>query len=184
MSTSWILLSALVFCLALIAFLYNALIRKKYLMQEGWSGVDVQLKRRTDLIPNLVEIVKGYAAHEKHVFEEVARLRAEATKSTSPFERGHTESLLTTALGQLLAIVENYPELKADKNFLDLQQTLSEIEEQIQFARRYYNATVREYNIAVQSFPNNIVASLFRFQSAAFFELENAADRAVPTVAV
>ncbi|NCC03109.1 MAG: LemA family protein [Proteobacteria bacterium] len=184
MSTSWILFSALLLCLAIVAFLYNNLIRKKYLMQEGWSGVDVQLKRRTDLIPNLVEVVKGYATHEKGVFEEVARLRAEATKASSPFERGHTESLLTTALGQLLAIVENYPELKADKNFLDLQQTLSEIEEQIQFARRYYNATVRDYNIAAQSFPSNIVASLFRFQPAAFFELKNEADRAVPSVEV
>ncbi len=162
--------------------LYNGLVRKRNMVEEGWSGIEVQLKRRANLIPNLVETVKGYAGHEKDVLEKVTELRGQSLKGGPPAQRGPVESALGGALGRLLAVAEAYPDLKANQNFLGLQDSLAEVEEQIQLARRYYNGSVRDLNIQVQSFPGNLVASRFGFKEAEFFELENEADRAVPEV--
>lgn len=163
--------------------LYNGLVRMRNMVEEAWSGIDVQLKRRTDLIPNLVSTVKGYAAHEKGTLEEVIRLRGLAQNAHGVGETAQAQGLLGAALGKLFALAENYPDLKANANFAQLQASLGEIEEQIQLARRYYNGAVRNLNIAVESFPSNLVAGRFGFEKAEFFELENVSERAVPTVA-
>jgi len=163
--------------------LYNGLVRMRSMVEEAWSGIDVQLKRRTDLIPNLVSTVKGYAAHEKGTLEEVIRLRGLAQSAHGVGETAQAQGLLGAALGKLFALAENYPDLKANANFAQLQASLGEIEEQIQLARRYYNGAVRNLNIAVESFPSNLVAGRFGFVKAEFFELENVSERAVPTVA-
>lgn len=165
-----------------VILLYNSLVRMRNMVQEAWSGIDVQLKRRTDLIPNLVSTVKGYAAHEKGTLEEVIRLRGLAQNAHGVGETAQAQGLLGAALGKLFALAENYPDLKANANFAQLQATLGEIEEQIQLARRYYNGAVRNLNIAVESFPSNLVAGRFGFVKAEFFELESAAERAVPSV--
>jgi len=178
-----LILLALILGLAgwLIA-IYNGLVRKRNLVREGWSGIDVQLKRRNDLIPNLVKTVKGYAVHEKEALENVTQLRAKSMQTQEPAEKGRVEAMLSGALGRLLAVAENYPDLKASQNFMELQAALAEIEEQIQFARRYYNGAVRDLNIAVESFPSNLVAGAFGFKQAEFFELEDPSERAVPKV--
>ena len=162
--------------------IYNSLVRMRNMVEEAWSGIDVQLKRRTDLVPNLVSTVKGYAAHEKGTLEEVIRLRNMAQSAQGVNETAQAQGLLGQALGRLFALAESYPDLKANANFAQLQATLGEIEEQIQLARRYYNGAVRNLNIAVESFPSNLVAGRFGFAKAEFFELESAAERAVPTV--
>lgn len=162
--------------------LYNGLVRMRNMVEEAWSGIDVQLKRRTDLIPNLVSTVKGYAAHEKGTLEEVIRLRGLAQNAHGVGETAQAQGLLGAALGKLFALAENYPDLKANANFAQLQASLGEIEEQIQLARRYYNGAVRNLNIAVESFPSNLIAGRFGFVKAEFFELENIAERAVPAV--
>ena len=161
---------------------YNGLVRMRNMVEEAWSGIDVQLKRRTDLVPNLVSTVKGYAAHEKGTLEEVIRLRNLAQNAQGVGETAQAQGLLGAALGKLFALAENYPDLKANANFAQLQASLGEIEEQIQLARRYYNGAVRNLNIAVESFPSNLIAGRFGFSKAEFFELENAAERAVPSV--
>ncbi|NCC93471.1 MAG: LemA family protein [Opitutae bacterium] len=162
---------------------YNGLVRKRNMVEEAWSGIDVQLKRRTDLIPNLVSTVKGYAAHEKGTLEEVVRLRNLAQNAHGVGETAQAQGLLGAALGKLIALAESYPDLKANANFAQLQATLGEIEDQIQLSRRYYNGAARDLNIAVESFPSNLIAGRFGFAKAEFFELESAAERAVPTVA-
>ncbi len=162
---------------------YNGLVRKRNMVEEAWSGIDVQLKRRTDLIPNLVSTVKGYAAHEKGTLEEVVRLRNLAQNAHGVGETAQAQGLLGAALGKLIALAESYPDLKANANFAQLQATLGEIEDQIQLSRRYYNGAARDLNIAVESFPSNLIASRFGFTKAEFFELESAAERAVPVVA-
>ncbi len=161
---------------------YNGLVRKRNMVGEAWSGIDVQLKRRTDLIPNLVSTVKGYAAHEKGTLEEVVRLRNMAQNAHGVGETAQAQGLLGAALGKLIALAESYPDLKANTNFAQLQATLGEIEDQIQLSRRYYNGAARDLNIAVESFPSNLIAGRFGFTKAEFFELENAAERAVPVV--
>lgn len=161
---------------------YNGLVRKRNMVEEAWSGIDVQLKRRTDLIPNLVSTVKGYAAHEKGTLEEVVRLRNLAQNAHGVGETAQAQGLLGAALGKLIALAESYPDLKANANFAQLQATLGEIEDQIQLSRRYYNGAARDLNIAVESFPSNLIASRFGFTKAEFFELESAAERAVPVV--
>lgn len=163
--------------------LYNGLVRKRNTVEEAWSGIDVQLKRRTDLIPNLVSTVKGYAAHEQGTLEDVVHLRGQAQQVQGVGETAHTHELLGVALGKLFALAENYPDLKANTTFLQLQSALQEIEEQVQLARRYYNGAVRELNIAIEAFPSNLIAQRFGFTKAEFFELENAAERSVPKVA-
>lgn len=162
--------------------IYNRLVKNKSLVEEGWSGIDVQLKRRANLIPNLLETVKGYASHEQEILENVTKFRNQSMGATAPAEQGIAEGLLGAALGRLFAVVENYPDLKADQNFTNLHRALDEIEDEIQMARRYYNGTVRDTNIAIESFPSNLVANYFQFQKADFFEIPDEADRAVPKV--
>ena len=163
---------------------YNALVRLRQMVREAWSGIDVQLKRRADLIPNLIETVKGYAAHERGTLEEVTQLRARAQgmPSDDVAGRAQVEGMLSQALGRLFAVAEAYPDLKANQNFAQLQATLETLEGEIQMSRRYYNGAARDLNIKVESFPSNLVAGVFGFSKADFFEIENPADRAVPQV--
>lgn len=180
----WIILGVLAVVAVWAVGLYNRLVRLKQLVEEGWSGIAVQLKRRADLIPNLLETVKGYAGHEKALFERVTELRAraQAVGDEHPAERAKVEGALGRALANVLAVAENYPDLKADANFREFQTSLSTIEDEIQMSRRYYNGTVRNNNTAVQQFPSNIVANAFGFSTAEYFELDDPADRAVPEV--
>ena len=165
-------------------FAFNRLIREKNLMREAWSGIDVQLRRRHNLIPNLVEIVKGYGSHERNLFEDITRLRTESIelKPENVKARENSENALSQRLQSLLAVVEAYPSLKADVNYLELQRQLVEVEDQLQYARRYYNGTVRNYNIRVESFPGNLVAGVFEFVPAEFFQIRTATERATPEV--
>ncbi len=161
---------------------YNRLVQARQMAQEGLSGIDVQLKRRADLIPNLIEAVKGYMGHERGVLEKVTELRAKSLQGGTLAEKGQVEGMLSRALGNLFAVAENYPDLKASQNFIELQKALSDTEEQIQLSRRYYNGAVRNLNILVDSFPSNIIARMFGFTAMEYFELEDQADRAVPKV--
>ena len=162
--------------------IYNGLVQLKVRTDNAWSDIDIQLKRRHDLIPNLVETVKGYAAHEKGTFENVARYRSAAMAATSAEDRAQAEGQLTQALRGLLAVAENYPDLKANVQFQSLQQSLAELEDAIQNSRRYYNAVVRDLNTKIQSFPSNLIAGTFNFQQRQFFEIADATERAVPSV--
>src|SRR5579871_1586275 len=153
--------------------LYNGLVQLRVRADSAWSDIDVQLKRRHDLIPNLVETVKGYAAHEKGTFENIAKFRSQAMQATGPADKAVAEGQLTGALKSLFAVAENYPQLQASQQFTSLQTSLSSIEDNIQNARRYYNAVVRDYNTRVQSFPTNLLAGMFGFQSRQFFEMES-----------
>lgn len=166
----------------LVIVLYNRLVRLRNMVEEGWSGIDVQLKRRANLIPNLVETVKGYMGHERELLQQVTELRAQSMHAGDRGAKQRAENALTGGLARLFAVAENYPDLKANQNFQDLQGQLAEIEDQIQLARRYYNGTVRNLNIAVESFPGNLVADRFGFQPAEFFEIDDPADRSVPKV--
>lgn len=159
---------------------YNRLVRLRNMVQEGWSGIAVQLKRRADLIPNLVETVTGYLSHEQKVLREVTTLRSQSLTAGGTAEKGRVEGLLSKALGNLFAVAESYPDLKANQNFLELQGRLAELEEQIQLARRYFNGAVRNLNIQVESFPSNLVARLFGFEAREYFELTSPEDRTVP----
>jgi LemA protein len=179
----WIIAAVLAAIALYAIFVFNRLIRLRNLAREGWSGIDVQLKRRSDLVPNLVATVQAYAAHERAVFEEVTKSRQSSIAADDVARRASAESALQGALGRLFAVAEAYPELKADKNFLALQQQLAEIEDQLQMARRYYNGTVRNLNISIQSFPDNLVAGMLGFRELPFFELEDRAHAATPTVA-
>ena len=160
--------------------LYNKLVRNKNMVAEGWSGIEVQLKRRSNLIPNLIETVKGYMAHEAGLLSEIVELRSRSKQTGSVAEKSRIESALTRSLGNLLALAEAYPDLKASQNFLDLQDDLSQIESEIQMARRYYNGTVRNLNISIESFPSNLIAERFKYKKADFFEIEDATEREVP----
>jgi len=150
--------------------------------EEAWSDIDVQLKRRTDLVPNVVETVKGYAAHERTTLDQVVRARGAAVSAQTPEARAQAENQLTGALRQLFALAESYPDLKANENFRDLQSSLGQIEETIQSSRRYYNAVVRDLNTAIDSFPSNQIALFFRFVKREYFELDRPEDRQVPRV--
>ncbi len=152
---------------------YNGLIRLKNRVDEAWSDIDVQLKRRYDLIPNLVNTVKGYAAHESQVFEKVTEARAKALSAGTVGEKQQAENMLTGALKSVFAVAENYPELKANQNFLELQRELSDTENKIQAARRFYNGNVRDFNTKIQVFPNNLIAGSLNFKSREFFEAES-----------
>ncbi|MEI2297805.1 LemA family protein [Ensifer sp. MJa1] len=167
-----------------LVFVYNGLVKARQIAEEAWSGIDVQLKRRADLIPNLIETVKGYAAHEKSTLEEVIamRNRAQAVPSGDVEGRAQAEGALSQALGKLFALAEAYPDLKANENFAELQRSLETIEGEIQMSRRYYNGAARDLNVKVESFPSNLIASAFRFVKAGYFEITNEADRAVPQV--
>jgi LemA protein len=157
--------------------MYNGLIRLRVRADASWSDIDVQLKRRHDLIPNLVETVKGYAAHEKGTFENIAKYRSAAMSATSPADRAAAEGQLTQALRGLLAVAENYPQLRASEEFTALQGQLTQTEDNIQNARRYYNAVVRDFNTKLQTFPTNVFGSMLGFQPRQYFELETPADR-------
>ena len=167
---------------AYLVWAYNALVKNKNLVEEGWSGIDVQLRRRADLIPNLIETVKGYAAHEDKLFHDIAELRAKSISGGSVAEQSAVGQAMSQALGKLFAVAEAYPQLKADANFRDLQDKLAGIEDEIQLSRRYYNGAVRNLNTMIESFPTNIIASQFKFEKAEFFEIGDAAAREVPKV--
>jgi LemA protein len=180
----WIILGIVVVVIGYGIMAYNNLVRQRQLTQEGWSGIDVQLKRRTDLIPNLMEAVKGYMSHERETLQAVteARAAAQAAQNSTPEQRAKAEGLLSGALGRLFAVAEAYPDLKASQNFMQFQGEISNTENEIQLSRRYYNGTARDLNTAVESFPSNVIANFFRFEKVQFFEMENPADRAVPQV--
>ncbi|MCA9373535.1 MAG: LemA family protein [Candidatus Gracilibacteria bacterium] len=169
--TTIVIIVALVVIGGFVIGVYNNLITLKNKVDEGWADIDTQLKRRYDLIPNMVETVKGYAKHEKETLENVTKARNVAMGATDPAAKAEAENMLSGALKTLFAVAENYPQLKADKNFLELQTTLKEIEEHIQLSRRYYNATVRDFNTKLEVFPNNIVAGMFGFKRRDFFEI-------------
>ncbi len=167
-----VILVILVVIVAFCVMIYNSLIKLRNKVEEGWSDIDTQLKRRYDLIPNLVETVKGYAAHESQTFEKITQARSMALNAKSVQEKEQAENLLTGALKTIFALAENYPDLKANQNFLDLQRTLTEIEEHIQMSRRYYNGTVRDYNTKLEVFPNNFFAGIFKFVKREFFQAQ------------
>ena len=171
----------LVFGLALI-LLYNAMVRGRNLAEEAWSGINVQLRRRHDLVPSLVSTVQGYAVHEKDVLSAVAGAREAGMKASggSAHDVGEAEKGLSLALGRLLAVAEAYPELKANENFLQLQHALSDLENEIQMARRYYNGTVRDQNNRIMQFPGNLVAARFGFEPMEYFELSAEEEAALP----
>ncbi len=177
-------LIALVVVAVIAVMMYNGLVRSRQMAEEAWSGIDVQLKRRADLIPNLIETVKGYAAHEKTTLDEVIsrRNQAQAVPAGDVAARGAAEGLLTQALGKVIALAEAYPDLKANQNFSQLQTSLETIEGELQMARRYYNGAARDLNTKVESFPSNLLARNFGFQKREYFEITNETDRAVPTV--
>ena len=152
---------------------YNSFVSGKAMVSEAWSGVDVQLKRRYDVVPNLVAVVKQYSVHEKEVLEKVTQMRAVSMGAQTVDQKADAEKGLTSALKTLFAVTENYPDLKANQNFLDLQQQLFGLEGDIQLARRYYNGAARNYNISVQSFPSNIVARIFAFDPVSYFEISS-----------
>lgn len=165
-----------------VIVMYNMLIQLKVKVEEGWADIDTQLKRRYDLIPNLIETVKGYASHESETFEKVTKARTEAISAGTPEEQAKAENFLTQTLKSLFALSENYPDLKANENFMQLQNTLNEIEEAIQLSRRYYNGTVRDFNTKVQTIPYNLITGLGDFGQRQFFELDDEAQREAPKV--
>ena len=175
---------ALLFLLVLLllsGYYYNALVRCRVNAREGMSDIDVQLKRRTDLIPNLVEVVKGYATHERELFERVAEARSKAMQNTTDIkEKEAVANEMHAAVKSLFAVSESYPELKANQNFLSLQEDIVDTENKIQAARRFYNSVVREYNTKIEVIPSNIIASLFRFIPLSFFEIEDEEERKTP----
>lgn len=155
-----------------LIFVYNTLIRKRNKVKNAWSQIEVQLKRRFDLIPNLIETVKGYAAHEKELFQRVAEVRAKFISAQSPEESIESNGEMNRLLGRLFAVAENYPELKANENFIQLQQEIARTEDKISFSRQFYNDVVMDYNNTIQGFPTNIITRLFGFKEAVFFSIE------------
>lgn len=180
----WVILALVVAAAGYAIVIYNGLVTNRQMVEEGWSGIDVQLKRRTDLIPNMLETVKGYMGHERETLEAVTNARAAATAAANgtPEQRSAAEGQLSSALGRLIATAEAYPDLKANTTFLEFQEALQTVEDEIQMSRRYYNGAVRNLNIQVESFPSNLIANAFKFIKAQYFELENEADRQVPNV--
>jgi len=178
--TVWLIVIAVVLVLLVLVVIsmYNKLVRLRNRSQNAWAQVDVQLRKRYDLIPNLVETVKGYAAHEKTTFEEVTRARTAAQQASTVQEQAGAENMLTAAIGRLFAVAEAYPELRASENFQQLQAELSDVEGKIAISRQVYNDTVLTYNNAVQSVPTNIFANMFNFSERQYFEIEEAAREA------
>ena len=173
MTALWIVLAILVLAALYVIAVYNGLIRRRNRIEEGWAQIDVQLQRRYDLIPNLVETVKGYAEHEQGVFEEVTRARTAAIGAQGVPQQAQAENVITNALRSLFAVAEAYPDLKANQNFLALQEELSGTEGRIAYARQYYNDAVRDYNTKIESFPGNLVAGAFRFTPRDYFEADD-----------
>lgn len=178
----YIILAILAIVILWAVSTYNGLVRLRALVDEAWSGIEVQLKRRFDLIPNLVETVKGYSLHEKTVLENVTKMRSMVQQAHSMSEKIEAETGLTQALRTLFAVAENYPELKANENFLKLQDSLASIEHELQLSRRYYNGTVRNYNVSLTQFPSNLIANMGGFKAAQYFEVSSAQERETPKV--
>ena len=172
MPFTYILLGIGALIIAVLILIYNSLVSKRNRIEEAWSDIEVQMKRRFDLIPNVVETVKGYAAHEKSVLENVTKARTQAMGAHTPQEHAQAENMLAGTLKTLFAVAENYPDLKANVNFLDLQRELADTETKIQSSRRFYNGNVRDYNTLLQSFPTNMIGGMFRFMKREFFDLE------------
>ncbi len=181
MNTTYILIGLLVLIGLYLFLLYNSLVRVKTRLQEAWSHIDVQLKRRIDLIPNLLETVKGYAKHEKGIFENVSKARSAMLSAKTVKDSESADNMLTGALKTLFAVAENYPELKASDNFRELQGELADTENKISYARQFYNGNVRDFNIMIKSFPNVLIASVLGFAEAEFFKAE-AGEREKPEV--
>jgi len=173
----WILIGLAVLVVLWIVGTYNGLVTLRVRSEEAWSDIDVQLRRRYDLIANLVETVKGYATHEREVFEKVTEARSSAIAAGNVRQQGEAENMLTGALRSLFAVAENYPQLRASENFMQLQRDLTDTEDKIQASRRFYNGNVRDLNTKIQSFPANIVANMFSFKQRDMFEIEEAAAR-------
>ena len=178
----WMLLIVLAGLVLLVIGMYNSLVGLKVRSENAWADIDVQLKRRYDLLPNLIETVKGYAGHEKQTFEAVIAARNRAMAATSPSTKAEAEGRLAQSLKSLFALAEAYPQLRAVESFTQLQGSLNQIEEAVQNARRYYNAVVRDLNTKIQEFPSNFIAGFFNFTPREFFEISDAAERAVPKV--
>lgn len=178
----WVFLAILVVLAFVVIGMYNSLVRLRVRSDNAWADIDVQLKRRYDLIPNIVETVKGYAAHEKDTLEAVIQARNQAIRAEGPAAKAEAEGMLTNALRQLFALSEAYPQLRAVESFTSLQSTLQEIEGAIQNARRYYNAVVRDYNTKIESVPTNLIANTFGFTKREFFALADDAEREAPKV--
>ena len=178
----WLVLGLLGLLGLLAVGLYNRLVGLRVRSEAAWSNIETQLKRRHDLVPNLVETVKGYAAHERGLFERVAEMRSRAMSASTPAQAAQAEGMLTQALRGVLAVAEGYPDLKANQNFLSLQQSLAETENAIAGSRGTYNDVVRDLNTRIQTVPSSIIAGMFGFQPREFFEIEEAGDRAVPQV--
>src|SRR4051795_13607942 len=177
-----IVIVVIVLLIVFLISLYNGMIRARNKVDEAWSGIDVQLKRRHDLIPNLVETVKGYAAHERETFQAVTDARTKAMSASGPAQAGAAEGALSSALGRLFAVAEAYPQLRASENFQQLQGELTNTEDQIAGARRIYNGNVQDFNTKIQTFPATLFAGMFGFSKREFFEIETPADRDVPVV--
>jgi LemA protein len=174
-----VLVTLAIILLVTITWIYNRLVRNRNLVNEAWAGIDVQLQKRAELVPNLVTAVKGYTQHESSVLEDVAQIRS---ASQAVNDRARAESVLSRSLGRLFALAEDYPDLKASEGFQQLHASLVEIEDHLQYARRYYNGAVRDNNNLVESFPSNIIAGIFSFAEAEFFEIELASQRVAPDV--
>lgn len=178
----WIIIVIIAIIVLWLITTFNGLITRKRRVDEAWSDIDIQLKRRYDLIPNLMGAVKGYLQHEQGVLEKVTQARAVAMGAHTPGEHGQAENMLTSALKSLFAVSENYPDLKASQNFLQLQDELSDTENKIQAARRFYNGNVRDYNTAIEQFPTNLITGLFGFKEREFFEITEVSERQAPSV--
>jgi len=182
MTVVLIVLGVAILLALVFVFIRNSIIGSRNRVDEAWSGIDVQLKRRHDLVPNLVEAVKGYAQHERETFEKVTQARAAAMQASGPGEASQAEGMLSQALGGLRVVAEQYPELRATENFQQLSRNLSELEDEIQASRRIYNSNVQAYNTKIQVFPNSMVANSGGFEEREFFEIEVAAEREAPEV--
>jgi LemA protein len=179
---AWIILAVLALLVLLVIGIYNGLVRPKVQSENAWSDIDVQLKRRYDLIPNLIETVKGYASHEKQTLDAVIAARSRAMSASTPSTKAEAEGILAQSLKSLFALAEAYPQLRAVESFTQLQGSLNQIEEAVQNARRYYNAVVRDLNTKIQEFPSNFVANFFNFKTREFYELSDVTERDVPKV--
>lgn len=178
----WVILGIAFLVILFVIAVYNGLVKLRVRCEEAWSDIDIQLKRRHNLIPNLVNTVKGYAGHEKGVLENVTKARTQAMGAGTMQDKAKAENMLSQTLKSLFAVAENYPDLKANQNFLELQRELTDTEDKISYSRRFYNTNVRDLNIKVQTFPSNLIANMFGFTKKDMFELVDEAARAVPKV--
>lgn len=177
-----VVISLVILVVVYCVYIYNTLIKLRTMVNEAWSGIDVQLQKRHDLIPNIVKVVQGYASHEKKLFESITQLRSRGIEATGVKDQEAAEVGLSKALGELFVVVENYPELKANQNFLELQQELAAVENDLQRARRYYNGSVRNYNILIEQFPSMFIAKAANHSQREFFDIKSETEKAVPNL--